>query len=256
MFCGGARPAPRIVHCLNYQLWTGGVTDHMILEASGATVVPFGVGNTRKLHRDDHRARRDGIHCTPSYPALIEKMLREEMGREPRSWACGSACSAARPGSTTGLPRPAGGDLGVRGAQRQFRAVGGDVDPGQPVRAHSDLHFHAGRRACSSSCSIPASGGRLPIAEGDAGELVCTHLDKRMPAAGPLPDARRGHRDRHGAVRVRPDGLALPRHRPHRRHVQCARRKRVSGRGAARDGGRGGSLVGPFPHRARRPRAL
>src|SRR5262249_4013459 len=49
LFCAGARPGMRIVHCLNYQLWAGGVTDHMIIEASGATAVPFGVGNTRKL---------------------------------------------------------------------------------------------------------------------------------------------------------------------------------------------------------------
>ena len=40
MYASGLRPRDRVVHCLNYCLWTGGVTDHMILEATGATVIP------------------------------------------------------------------------------------------------------------------------------------------------------------------------------------------------------------------------
>ena len=44
MYASGLRPGNRVVHCLNYCLWTGGVTDHMTLEATGATVIPFGVG--------------------------------------------------------------------------------------------------------------------------------------------------------------------------------------------------------------------
>jgi phenylacetate-CoA ligase len=36
MFAAGARPGDRVVHCLNYYLWTGGVTDHLALEAAVA----------------------------------------------------------------------------------------------------------------------------------------------------------------------------------------------------------------------------
>jgi phenylacetate-CoA ligase len=36
MFASGLRTADRVVHCLNYCLWTGGITDHMALEAVGA----------------------------------------------------------------------------------------------------------------------------------------------------------------------------------------------------------------------------
>lgn len=42
MWAAGLRPEHRVVHCLNYCMWTGGFTDHTILEAAGATVVPFG----------------------------------------------------------------------------------------------------------------------------------------------------------------------------------------------------------------------
>src|SRR5690606_5762581 len=47
----GLGPGHRVVHCLNYRMWMGGFTDHTTLEATGATVVPFGVGDTRLLIR-------------------------------------------------------------------------------------------------------------------------------------------------------------------------------------------------------------
>ena len=44
-----ARPDDVIAHCLNYALYAGGIADHMALEASGATVVPMGTGQSRRL---------------------------------------------------------------------------------------------------------------------------------------------------------------------------------------------------------------
>ena len=76
MFAAGARPGDRVVHCLNYCLWTGGVTDHLALEAAGACVVPFGVGSTDRLLETIADLRITAISCTPSYPALLEKVLR------------------------------------------------------------------------------------------------------------------------------------------------------------------------------------
>jgi phenylacetate-CoA ligase len=38
----GLGPGHRVVHCLNYQMWMGGYTDHAVLEATGATVIPSG----------------------------------------------------------------------------------------------------------------------------------------------------------------------------------------------------------------------
>ena len=46
-WCAGVRPDDTVVHCLNYCLWSGGLTDHLSLEKTGATVIPFGVGNSR-----------------------------------------------------------------------------------------------------------------------------------------------------------------------------------------------------------------
>ncbi|MEX1209906.1 MAG: AMP-binding protein [Candidatus Nanopelagicales bacterium] len=71
----GLRPDDVVVHCLNYQMWMGGFTDHTTLEATGATVVPFGVGNPELLLRTIRDLGVTAISCTPSYPAVLEDVL-------------------------------------------------------------------------------------------------------------------------------------------------------------------------------------
>src|SRR5258708_5680419 len=58
--------------------------DHTILEATGATVIPFGVGNTRLLIDSIVNLGINAISCTPSYPGLIEQILRETSDLHPR----------------------------------------------------------------------------------------------------------------------------------------------------------------------------
>jgi phenylacetate-coenzyme A ligase PaaK-like adenylate-forming protein len=45
----GLKPDDIVVHCLNYCMWSGGFTDHQGLEAAGASVAPYGVGNSSEL---------------------------------------------------------------------------------------------------------------------------------------------------------------------------------------------------------------
>src|SRR5579884_2145196 len=45
-WASGMRPGDRVVHCFNYRLWVGGYSDHENAETTGATIVPFGVGQT------------------------------------------------------------------------------------------------------------------------------------------------------------------------------------------------------------------
>src|SRR5215472_11159802 len=60
----GLGPSHRVVHCLNYRLWMGGFTDHTTLEATGAAVVPFGVGDTQLLIRTIRELGINAISCT------------------------------------------------------------------------------------------------------------------------------------------------------------------------------------------------
>src|SRR5690606_32201545 len=84
-YAAGLRPSDRVVHCLNYQMWTGGVTDHMSLEGTGAAVIPYGVGGTRRLIETIRHLGVTAISCTPSYPATLEQVLRDGFGLEPRA---------------------------------------------------------------------------------------------------------------------------------------------------------------------------
>ena len=67
-----------VVHCLSYSMWMGGYTDHQSLEATGAAVIPFGVGNTNNLIDTILLLKPSAIHCTPSYLAKLELVLKEE----------------------------------------------------------------------------------------------------------------------------------------------------------------------------------
>src|SRR5215813_5314221 len=87
---GGLGPGHRVVHCLNYKLWMGGYTDHATLEATGAAVIPFGVGETELLVRTIRELGITAISCTPSYPAVLERVIAEKFpGLAPRGLRLG-----------------------------------------------------------------------------------------------------------------------------------------------------------------------
>jgi phenylacetate-CoA ligase len=74
----GLTPDHKVVHCLNYQMWMGGLSDHLTLEATGALVIPFGVGSTDLLIHSIMELGIIAISCTPSYPAVLERVLTEK----------------------------------------------------------------------------------------------------------------------------------------------------------------------------------
>jgi phenylacetate-CoA ligase len=191
MRAAGLRPSDRVIHCLNYQLWTGGVTDHLILEAAGATVVPFGVGNTVGLVETIRELGVTAISCTPSYPALIERVLRDELGLEPRDLGLRIALFGGEAGLDDRefrrrLEETWG--FAVRNANFGLSEVLSIL--GSQCEHTDDLHFHAGDVVFAEILD-PATRERLPIEEGVTGELVCTHL---LREAQPL--VRYGCRDR------------------------------------------------------------
>ncbi|MBM3526083.1 MAG: phenylacetate--CoA ligase, partial [Alphaproteobacteria bacterium] len=177
LYASGLRPDDRVVHCLNYCLWTGGVTDHLALEATGACVIPFGVGNTRHLIDTIRELGVTAISCTPSYPAMIEKALRDEAGLVPRELGLRLALF----GGESGLDDPAfRGRLeatwgfAARNANYGMSEVLSNF--GSQCEHTGDLHFHADDFLFAEL--VDPSGARLPMREGTVGELVCTHLRK------------------------------------------------------------------------------
>lgn len=176
----GLGPGHRVVHCLNYRLWMGGYTDHATLEATGATVVPFGVGETQLLIRTIRELGITAISCTPSYPAVLEQVVAEHYpGLKPRDL-----------GLKLGL---FGGESGLDDPEfrRRLEAIWGfkvrnanygvtDVlttFAGQS-EIDDDLHFVA-LDILHPELIDPADGAVLPWQEGSRGELVLTHLSRQ-----------------------------------------------------------------------------
>jgi phenylacetate-CoA ligase len=79
----GMGPGDRVVHCLNFNMWSGGVTDYMPIEQMQATAIPFGVGNTSLLLRLITTLRINAISATPSYMFALRDRCHRELGMDP-----------------------------------------------------------------------------------------------------------------------------------------------------------------------------
>ena len=75
----------RVVHCLNFNMWSGGVTDYIPLERVGATAVPFGVGNTAMLLHTIRNLQITSISSTPSYMLTLLDRCEKELGIDPKN---------------------------------------------------------------------------------------------------------------------------------------------------------------------------
>lgn len=173
----GLGPAHTVVHCLNYQMWMGGLTDHLTLEATGALVVPFGVGNTELLIRTIREAGINAISCTPSYPAVLERVLTEKFpGVQPSDLGLELGLFGGEPGlddpafrarlqDTWGM-EPRNANYGVSDVLSNFAAQ---------CTLDNRLHFTAAD-ALYPELINPDTGDVLPLAATQRGELVLTHL--------------------------------------------------------------------------------
>ncbi|MCP4188838.1 MAG: phenylacetate--CoA ligase [Gammaproteobacteria bacterium] len=176
----GLGPQHRVVHCLNYQLWMGGYTDHAALEATGAMVVPYGIGGTAGLIRTMQELKINAISCTPSYPGVLEQVIANEFpDLSPRDLELKLGLF----GGEAGLD-----DLSFR--QKLEHTWGfkvrnsnyGVTDilcnfAGQSTLSN-DLHFVA-LDVLYAELIDPDSGALKPWKEGESGELVLTHLCKQ-----------------------------------------------------------------------------
>lgn len=175
----GLGPGHRVVHCLNYQMWMGGVTDHLTLEATGALVIPFGVGSTALLIETVRELKVTAISCTPSYPAVLERVIAERFpGLTPRDLGLRLGLFGGEAGlddpdlrrrlnEVWGL-EPRNANYGVSDVFSNFA--------GQCER-DTDLHFLGGD-VLYPELIDPDTAAVMPFRAGERGELVLTHLDR------------------------------------------------------------------------------
>lgn len=176
----GLKPGIRVVHCLNYRLWMGGFTDHSTLEAAGATVIPFGVGDTQMLVRTIMELGITAISCTPSYPSVLERVIAEHFpGLKPRDLGLKLGLFGGEAGlddpefrrrlETTWGFAARNSNYGVTDVFSTF-AGQSEVD--------NDLHFIA-LDILHPEVIDPASGEPLAWQEGVKGELVLSHMTRQ-----------------------------------------------------------------------------
>ena len=173
----GLNAGHTVVHCLNYQMWMGGLTDHLTLERTGATVVPFGVGGTELLVRTILDIGITAISCTPSYPAVLERVLSEKFPNlSPRDLGLKLGLFGGEPGLDDPALRQRIRD--VWGMEPRNANYGvSDVFCNFAAQCEHDtrLHFMASD-VLYPELVDPATERPLPIDSGQVGELVLTHL--------------------------------------------------------------------------------
>ena len=101
----GLLPRDVVAHCLNYALYAGGIADHMALERSGATVVPVGTGQSRRLLDLIPRLGITAIFGTLSFPAYLAARAREA-GLEPAALGVRHILTAGEPGAGLAASAP------------------------------------------------------------------------------------------------------------------------------------------------------
>ena len=183
----GLLPDDVVAHCLNYALYAGGIADHMAIEASGATVVPVGIGQSRRLLDLIPRLGITALFGTLSFPAYLADRARQA-GIDPRSLGLRHIVTAGEPGAglsavREGIERDWGASVAdTFGMSDVWSTMGGACGAGE------GLHLTVGDHALLELID-PDSGDVLELADGATGELVWTHLRRE---ASPLLRYRSG----------------------------------------------------------------
>lgn len=176
--CAGVGRSDVVVHCLNYCMWAGGYTDHRSLEATGAAVVPFGVGQTDELLSLPEWVQFTTLSCTPSYVRLILERLTDtqkaQWSQNLRTVLVGGEAGGSDPALREAVHKEFGATLvnanyGMAEVLSNF---------GAQCSAGDGLHFH-GDGIIWPEIVDPETGQSVELSEGASGNLVLTHLRKR-----------------------------------------------------------------------------
>ena len=207
----GLGPGDTVVHCLNYQLWMGGLTDHLGLEATGALVVPFGSGATQLLVRTILDVGINAISCTPSYPARLQQVLAEHFpGLAPVDLGLRKGFMGGEPGLDDPAFRQRLQEVwGMQAMNANYGVSDVLCNFAGQCTHQNDLHFLA-LDVILPELVDPESSKPLPWEGGQEGELVLTNLYKDSQ---PLLRFRTGDLVRLTATDICSCGRTAPRFR-------------------------------------------
>jgi phenylacetate-CoA ligase len=183
----GVRDDDVIAHCLNYALYAGGIADHMALEASGGTVVPVGVGQSRRLLDLIPQLGITAIYGTLSFPAHLAGRAREA-GVDPATLGLRHIVTAGEPGAGLGAVREQIEAAWAATVSDSFGMSDVWSTMAGECRERVGLHLTTEGHAVLELVE-PGSDEAIALADGAYGELVWTHLRRE---ASPLLRYRSG----------------------------------------------------------------
>ncbi|CAN5563075.1 phenylacetate--CoA ligase family protein [soil metagenome] len=177
----GCRPGDIVFECMNYNLYSGGLSDHLTFETLGAATIPFGVGHTERLLTMMAGLRDPvGIWATPSYAVRLADAARG-LDMEPRDIGLRRGYFSGEAG------------LQVPGFRQRIEETWGMVARDQYGTGELGLHsgecealdgVHWGGTGIAIAELIdPDSGDVLPFVDGQQGEVVYSSIHRE---ASPL----------------------------------------------------------------------
>lgn len=165
-----------VIHCLSYNMWMGGYTDHQSLEATGAAVIPFGVGHSNNLIETILTLKPTAIHCTPSYLATLELILKQDYQLSPLDLGLKLGLFGAESGLQNPLFRKS---IETKWGLKAMNANYGMADVlsmfGAECKYQNGLHF-MGDGILYPELLDPKTLKLVSIEKGSIGELVLTNL--------------------------------------------------------------------------------
>ena len=173
-WAAGVRPDDTLLHCLSYSFYTGGISDHAALEATGAAMIPVGLGQSARVLELWRDLRPTALFSTITYPVHLAETAAER-GLDPRSLGLAKLVVTGEPGGQIAATRRRleelwGAEVGdTYGLSEVWGTLAGECEE------RDGLHF-SGQDATLVELIEPESGEQVPVEEGARGELVFTHL--------------------------------------------------------------------------------
>ena len=173
-WAAGARPDDVLLHCLNYSFYTGGLIDHDSLEETGATMVPVGLGQTRRLLEVWDDLRPTALFSTLTYPLYLAESAQAD-GLDPRGLGLRKLIVAGEPGGQLAGTRKRLEELWGAAMRDTYGLSDVWGTFAAECEERAGLHF-SGQDGVLVELIDPDSGEPVGIEPGASGELVFTHL--------------------------------------------------------------------------------
>jgi phenylacetate-CoA ligase len=177
----GCRPGDIVFECMNFNLYSGGLSDHLTFETLGAATIPFGVGHSERL-LTMMAALKDpvGIWATPSYAVRLAEVAGG-LGIEPRSVGLRRGYFSGEAGLQVPGYRERIEDAWGMVARDQYGTGELGLHSGE-CDQRNGVHF-GGVGFAIAELIDPDTGDVLPFTDGQQGEVVYTSIRRE---ASPL----------------------------------------------------------------------